>query len=269
MMADIWIPGWTRKDLGPDGGPFDQHDKVKVLLHTTEGSTLDGAESAFRSYPPHLGYDPVRRIKRQYVALNRHSYSIRNAEAEDDYVIQVEIVGRAMHTHTWSQVAYRNFAMDVIMPLEAAIGVPRRHLRFYRANEGIVLAKPTSPVRISNAAWRNYSGWLGHQHAPAPDEHWDPGGFLLDLAFSFVPGKSAEKKDPIMELVRERDKKEVWLGDYIQRRWVTGPELPHLESRFGKVGLINPGTLDVFGEETAESKARRTGTGGPIPGTPA
>jgi hypothetical protein len=263
------LPGFTWKDLGPDGGPFDQRDKVKVLVHTTEGNTLAGAEEAFKRYPPHLGYDPVRRIRRQYVSLDRHSYSIKNSEAEDDYVIQVEIVGRAHQTHQWSDTIYQNFAIDVILPLESTLGVPRRHLRFYRDDEGIVLARPTSPVRLSAAAWRNYTGWLGHQHAPAPDEHWDPGGFLMDKAFSYVPGKIAEKEDVSVKLFRERDKPEVWVGDYLQRRWVsTAEELGHLESVFGKVAVIDPGTASVFGEETAESKARRTGTGGPLLGEP-
>jgi hypothetical protein len=91
----------------------------------------------------------------------------------------------------------------------------------------------------------------------------------MDLAFAHVPGKPAKKEDPIMKLVRERDKNEVWIGDFVQRRWVaTQSEVDHLEARFGETEIINPGTASVFGEETAESKARRTGSGGPVPGQP-
>lgn len=280
-MKDIWLPGWVRKDLGPDGGPYDDMKTPKGCVHTTEGSGIAGAEAAYKGYPPHLGYDPVRRTKRQYVALNRYSYAFRWAETDDEFIIQVEVVGYADQTHTWPDIVYKNFAEDVLKPLEDAVGIPRRHLRFYRDDEGIVLARKTSPIRLRPAALRKYSGWLGHQHVPGlndqgvvmerGDEHWDPGGFLMDKAFSFVPGKQADKEDPAMQLVRERDKKEVWVGDYISRRWVSGPELEHLEARFGKVGVINPGTVDVFGTETAESKARRgaaAGSGGPLPGDP-
>jgi hypothetical protein len=185
-MPDIWIPGWTRVDLGPDGGPYDDRSRPKGCMHTTEGTTLAGAEGAYKNYPPHLGYDPNRRLKHQYVALNRSSYAFRGSESDDEYIIQVEVVGFAAKTHQWSNQVYSNIAQDVIKPLEELIGIPRQHLRFYRADEGIVLARPESPVRLSSAALRNYSGWLGHQHIPAPDSHWDPGGFLMDLAFSFL-----------------------------------------------------------------------------------
>lgn len=196
-MADVWIPGWTRIDLGPDGGPYDETAHPKVCVHTTEGTTLAGAEAAYRQYPPHMGYDPVRRLKHQYVALNRYSYAFRNGETDDEYIVQVEVVGFAAKTHLWPNSIYANFAEDVVGPMENLIGVPRQHLRFYRADEGIVLARKTSPIRLRPAALREYSGWMGHQHAPGladngtvlpfGDEHWDPGGFLMDTAFSFMP----------------------------------------------------------------------------------
>lgn len=187
-MARIidWLPGWTRVDLGPDGGPFDETAHPKACIHTTEGGSLAGAEAAYAAYPPHLGYDPRYRIKHQYVRLDRHSYAFRGAESDDECVIQVEVVGRAAETHTWPDEWYRNFAEDVIVPLRALCGIPDQHLRFCRADEGIVLARSTSPIRLSDAQLRAYSGWLGHQHIPAPDEHWDPGGFLFDKALAYV-----------------------------------------------------------------------------------
>jgi hypothetical protein len=178
----ILLPGWQYKDLGPDGGPYDEMKHPKVCIHTTEGTTLEGAESAYRQYPPHLGYDPMRRIRRQYVSLDRHSYSLKGAESDDEYVIQVEVVGFASQTHMWSDEIYRNFGEDVIIPLRRAINIPDRHLRFFRQDEGIILAREDSPIRLSNTQFREFSGWLGHQHVPSPDHHWDPGGFLIDKA---------------------------------------------------------------------------------------
>jgi hypothetical protein len=266
------LPGYTFIDLGPDGGSFDQSNNPKVVVHTTEGSTLAGAEAAFKNYPPHLGYDPVRRIKHQYVSLDKSSYALRQSEAEDDYAIQVEVVGSANNTHKWSNVLYRNFADDVIVPLEKAIAVPRRHLRFYRAGEGgFVLASKYSPIRLRPVAWRAYSGWVGHQHSPGVgdngrvladgDEHWDPGGFLMDRAFAFVPGPQAKKEDVVNVLAKEKTRPEVWIGNFIDRRWVSQDELSHLEARFGRVQEWNDGTIGVLGIETAESKARRTSGG--------
>ncbi len=192
----IWIPGWARIDLGPDGGAYDSLANPKGGIHTTEGSTLAGAESAFGDYPPHLGYDPVRRIKHQYVSLDRCSYAFRGGESDDEYIIQIETVGFAAQTHTWAPQIYANFAEDVMKPLEDLIGIPRNHLRFYGQDEGIVLATKSSPIRLRPTQLRNYSGWIGHQHIPGRsdsgailadgDSHWDPGRFLIGLAMSYL-----------------------------------------------------------------------------------
>jgi hypothetical protein len=195
----VWIPGYERIDLGPDGGPYDETRHPKGCLHTTEGSTLAGAESAYRNYPPHIGYDPVKRIKRQYVRLDRYSYAFKGSESDDEYVIQVEMVGFARQTHLWSDQVYRNIAEDVIKPLEDLIGIPRTALNFHGEGEGIILAHKDSPIRLSSTALRNYSGWLGHQHIPSPDAHWDPGRFLIWKCFnhlaSLVPQPPVEEKD--------------------------------------------------------------------------
>jgi len=46
-------------------------------------------------------------------------------------------------------------------------------------------------VRLSNAEWRVYTGWCGHQHAPSRNTHGDPGAiniaFLLDPINHILP----------------------------------------------------------------------------------
>jgi hypothetical protein len=247
-MADLWIPGWQRVDLGPDGGPFEDMRHPKGCVHTTEGTTLSGAESAYGRYPPHLGYDPVRRVKHQYVALNRHSYAFRSGETDDEYIIQVEVVGFAAKTHTWKTDMYSNFAKDVLEPLEDMVGIPRQHLRFYRADEGIVLARKTSPIRLRPAALRAFSGWLGHQHVPGVadngavlangDDHWDPGGFLMDLALSFLQEEE--------EVSTEEIKRMMWAGGNVP-------------------GTVAPDTL----VDDVNKMKRMLWEGGDVPGTTA
>lgn len=196
-MVDIWIPGYTRVDLGPDGGVYDDRSNPKGCVHTTEGSTLAGAEAAYRNYPPHIGYDPIKRTKHQYVALNRYSYAFRGAESDDEYIIQIETVGFAKQTHLWSDQVYRNFAEDVIKPLEDLIGIPRTSLQFHGEGEGIILANERSPIRLSATQLRNYRGWLGHQHIPSPDSHWDPGRFLIQKSFNYLGNNTMAIEDDV------------------------------------------------------------------------
>lgn len=231
MALPVWLPGWDRVDLGPDGGTYDETAHPKACVHTTEGSTLAGAEASYRPYPPHLGYDPVRRIKHQHVALNRYSYAARNGESDDEFMVQVEVVGFAAKTHTWPTSTYANFAEDVIVPLEEYFGVPRKTLKFYRADQGIVLAKKTSPIRLRPAALRAWSGWLGHQHLPgvgdngavlaSGDDHWDPGGFLMDLAFSLVSKKG---NSDMLLIGKVKGQKDVYVSNGVTYRHVRSPE---------------------------------------------
>jgi hypothetical protein len=184
-MVKPYLPGWTFVDLGPSGGPYDESAHPKGCVHTTEGSSLAGAETAYWDYPPHLGYDPKSRTKHQYVRLDLYSYAFKGSESDDEFIVQIETVGFAADTHNWPDEWYRNFGEDVIAPLREVFGIPDEYLRFYRQDEDIVLATPSSPIRLSDSEFRSFSGWLGHQHVPAPDSHWDPGGFLMDKALEY------------------------------------------------------------------------------------
>lgn len=270
---DIWIPGYTRVKLGETGGVYDDTSNPKGCIHTTEGSSLPGAEAAYSPYPPHCGYDPVRRIRHQYVPLNRHSYAFRGDESDDEYVIQVEIVGFAAQTHLWIQRVYNNIAEDVIKPLEDLIGIPRRALTFHGEGEGITLASTKSPIRLSPGALRNYRGWLGHQHIPPPDVHWDPGRFQVQKAFNHLtpkPTKLVTKDMDMIEYIKgnseNKDKDGHAYGDRLFRvdflnrtsHWVLGKEDKYYDEYLlwkacgNQVKVVAQTTLDSFNKSLSE-----------------
>lgn len=213
-MADVWIPGFTRVDLGLTGGPYDDWATPKALMHTTEGASVGGARKAFAPYPPHACYDPVTRQGEQYVPLNRHSYSLRKSESDDEYCIQIELVGFAGQTHLWSDTMLRNVAYDVVRPIRALVGVPDVVVwkGFHGEGEGMVLASTKSPLRLTDAEFRAFSGWLGHQHAPGTgtdgDEHWDPGRLpmrkILDLSRETIMALTNADADVVLERTRPR-----------------------------------------------------------------
>lgn len=188
-MADIWLPGYRRHLFALRGKPYQFTHNPKGLLHSTEGGSIAGALSAYAPYPPHIIYDWRSREKVQHIPLNLAAYAAMDG-SDDDYMIQVELVGFAAETRNWPEQALRNIAEDVLLPIEKAFGVPRKAIwhGFKDARDGISppLASTSSPIRINPTQLRDFSGWLGHQHLPAPDEHWDPGALPIQKIFSYM-----------------------------------------------------------------------------------
>jgi hypothetical protein len=189
-MTDIWLPGWPRVPLpGMPGKAYQFTHNPKGCLHTTEGSSIAGARAAYAPYPPHLIYDWRIRTGEQHVPLNRAAYSASDGN-DDDYMIQIELVGFAADTRHWPDEALRNVATDVIAPLEKYFGIPRNICShgFRDGADGIYpyISTPQSPIRIGWQSLRDFSGWLGHQHLPSPDNHWDPGALNVARILSFL-----------------------------------------------------------------------------------
>jgi hypothetical protein len=177
----VWLPGYTIVQLGKTGGPYDATVNPKLCWHTTEGGTVAGAETAFYPYPPHLCVDPDTGERHQYIGLDRHAYSLGNSDAEDSYVIQVEVVGYASEAPDWPPQRLQWLGEHVAGPVQQAIGVPpvACPYGFHGEGEGIILASSSSPIRLTIGEWDNFAGHVGHQHCPG-DDHWDPG--RLDIA---------------------------------------------------------------------------------------
>jgi hypothetical protein len=227
LSIQPYLPGATFVDLGPDGGTYDETGHPKGILHTTEGTSLAGAESAFRSYPPHIGYDPNTRVVHQYIRLDRCSYALKGSESDDEFGIQVEIVGFAAQTHTYPEAWYRNIGEDIIRPLRQIVGIPNNYLTFHGDGEGIILASPSSPIRLSDADFRNYSGWVGHQHVPAPDEHWDPGRFNIALALTYSEDDMHDTDPSAVPIPNTNPQayytyREIWYWDNYYANWLVG-----------------------------------------------
>jgi len=179
-MTDIWLPGFEHMPmLGLPGGTYETRRRWKVCLHTTEGSTVGGAINAYKKYPPHIIID--RRTKRrvQHVPLNRHSYALLGRENEDEPVIQIEMVGFAGSTQAWKHTELDWIVDFVLMPIRAhcpfAAAYPPQG---FGGSEGYG-TRGRYRYR-TDREWENFSGIVGHCHAPAPDKHWDPGNIDID-----------------------------------------------------------------------------------------
>lgn len=178
-----WLPGFQRILIPGALGQTHLQRVTKVCWHTTEGSTVEGAVAAYtqRRVPPHLTVDPARGRLVQHVPLDRAAYALHAVDQTG--VIQVEIVGFARETRSWSPHWLRWLGEAVLAPIfDTCPGIDRHQVletRDEQTNTSPPLASPASPIRLSRSAWDRFAGCLGHQHAPAPNHHWDPGALNL------------------------------------------------------------------------------------------
>ena len=196
-MADLWLPNAAHHLYPLRGGSYDRLSPKKILLHTTEGTTIAGALGAYGSYPPHLIASYKERKVVQHVPLNKRAYSLKASEAEDEPVIQVEIVGFARQARYWSKQELDWLIDNVMLPVWRLwpydLAVPPQG--FKDELDGVLLASSTSKHRMSMTDFVNFSGIVGHQHAPAPDSHWDPGAIDTDYIISEL-GRKIRPNEP-------------------------------------------------------------------------
>jgi hypothetical protein len=196
VAITAWLPDFAHIDLdltgvqAPEvGRPYDETSRPKICLHTTEGSSIEGAERAFAAYPPHIGVEFRRRLRHQYLPLDRCSFSLKGSESDDEFVVQVEIVGFAGRPPGPEECDW--LGREVVGPIARAIGCPLVPVPqgFHGPGEGIVLASTGSPIRFrSEGALRAFAGVMGHQHAPPPDTHWDPGRIDINRILAAARG---------------------------------------------------------------------------------
>jgi hypothetical protein len=247
-----WLVGF---DLVPGNSSgewaADDEDAPKGVLHTTEGMSFAAALGAYRDNNswPHVTVDPVNRRRWQHVALDRPARALRNTGTggqtnREGRVYQVEILGFAGRTHTWSDSELEWLGKWVVGPMSRATGIPlTSSVRFYGEDAGFTLASTTAPQRLSARDWDTYTGWLGHQHVPE-NTHWDPGALnvarILDAArggTTPTPAPQAnDQEPPSMMIYREQmSRGYVWVVDHAAgtRRHIARDELDALVAAGG------------------------------------
>lgn len=177
-----WLPEAKRIPADRAGGTYSRDVPFRLVLHTTEGSSIEGAVGAYKKHGswPHLTIDARKRIVVQHYrfgiaarALKRPAGTVATNGAS---AIQAELVGFAKDTPNWS-------AEDVVWlgktfaPILDAYDIGRYSPTFLGPEAGTIATR-TAPQRMSPAEWLAFNGVCGHQHVPNND-HWDPGRFQI------------------------------------------------------------------------------------------
>jgi hypothetical protein len=181
----LWYPMATRAAAPNDGGSM-LGGPSRIVWHTTEGTSAAGAIAAMRAADSwaHFTatYEHGHLEVYQHIPLDRAARALRHPAGTVDtnrmgtYCAQVEVVGFAAKA-PGLPASYLAALADFARNLESVTGTPRRCGVTFKAYPDSYGA--SNGVRLSEAAWRAYSGHLGHQHVPG-NLHGDPGA--LDIA---------------------------------------------------------------------------------------
>lgn len=156
----VWHPDAIRAPH-QDAGAFTGGGS-KLVWHTTEGSSLPN----YQGSAPHFTIDPRTGKLWQHIPINRAARTLKAGGPNFWNTIQVEIIGFAGASHSWPSSAYGHLR-DLARWIERNGDVPRKST--------VTFTDARNVKRLPADAFRSYAGHIGHQHAPAPNDHWDPG----------------------------------------------------------------------------------------------
>jgi hypothetical protein len=198
-------PFATFRDGAADAGAFTS-GPFKIVLHTTEGDTLEGAIGALETHHSQSHFVVGRSQDGSYKIVQlidtaRASKSLRNdaggVQTNKDSAIQIEMVGRAGKPKDQQMLA---LCRQLLRWIEATHFVPRLW-----PNGFCVPAVNGNDAGHHNRdahTWDTQGGYYGHEHVPE-NQHWDPAltkeetEFLMaDEAVAIVPEPTAASALP-------------------------------------------------------------------------
>lgn len=187
-----WLPEFTRQTWSFDSytnrfgyacayssGQPSQIRGHRGLIHSTEGSSWPVYSGGKDN--PNFTVDPWKKQRRQHVPAD---IAARATMANNDAYVQIEIVGfcdLAYATKYGMEKYYlERMGADELAYIAESLAIIGEACSIPVQSSLTWAPYPRSAwadngVRMSQAALNGYSGWLGHQHAPKPDIHGDPG----------------------------------------------------------------------------------------------
>ena len=174
-----WFPGADRSVVGSSPGSY-VSSPWKLIIHTTEGGSAEGAFSAYRANNtwPHATIDGTTIY--QHLSTDTSGSALRNlsggVETNRARAIQIEMVAYAGSPK--SHAMLENVAAFCAW-VEETHGVAHTWPAGRPKGSG-------GPHNRSTTLWTTESGYYGHSQAPESD-HWDP-GYLSDEELDILMG---------------------------------------------------------------------------------
>ena len=188
-------PFATFEEITGPVGPF-SGGPVKIVHHTTEGSTYAGAKSAYRTNRSDPHFTVAGDDIFQHIDTSLAARSLRNppggVETNRDSAVQIEVVGFAGSA---KDVATLRSVAKLCRWLETEHGVPQRWPNG-RPKTAVNGRDPGGHNR-SAVKWDAESGHFGHSQVPE-NTHWDPAYTAAELAI-VTPDAAFDLHDELAE----------------------------------------------------------------------
>lgn len=155
-----------------------------AVLHTTEGSDIEGAMSVFKThFAPHfvLGRDARGTVRIQQlvpIGFIGEALVTHNNLA----IVQVEMVGFSKQTLWFPDDQTAAALAGLMAACRDEYGIPLTH----PWPDGIYGRATASDPHRNGGQFGKDAGWFGHGDVPAPDSHWDPGALQWSRAFGMA-----------------------------------------------------------------------------------
>lgn len=186
-----WLPAAEHLTFGDSGGVY-TGGPFRIVLHRTQGDSLEGALSVYKTknVAPHITVE-IRAAKgRRIVQHTPFTVAARALENQAGGVqtnrrsaIQIEIVGFSEKAELDVDADLRWFGATILAPIMQAFSITPTHPTFWGEDCGWKLALASAKQRMSFTEWDAFNGICSHQHVPE-QSHWDCGAFKIDAALA-------------------------------------------------------------------------------------
>lgn len=161
-----------------------------LVIHLTQGSTLDGAVRTLRANRSwsNTVYDPRANTEHVFTESPDGDRSLRNLAGGVETnnrpgVWQIEIVGFSEHVTGYPDGWYRRLATYLHRKCNDW-DIPYRFPHDFKGSQQAYGAR--SSTRLTPAQWMAATGIVGHQHVPE-NSHWDPGPIDVARLVRYAP----------------------------------------------------------------------------------
>lgn len=225
MATDGWYPPAIDNHAKNDGGSHTGPVTIGVL-HTTESLRfIPNYDNYFgHSSYPHFTCVVVGGVffSYQHISIRRAARALKNraggVQTNREGVIQIEVVGQARRPFTNDPVMVEGLTklmrwIESETEIEAQSSVDWVS---YPQSYG-----ERAKQRLSNTAWQQYVGWLGHQHVPEND-HGDPGAININALMQVpnTPPDNTPKEALTMFIALEPETRKQYLFMGNTRKWI-------------------------------------------------